>query len=117
MKYILGTSLLALTLAACTSAPTENMVESKPADMTTAATQVVNFTGPMDLTLTLKSTDNFETAMLTDNADRTFMLKRAPAASGVYMTDGKGVSIHFKAGEGIVEFVKNKPISIKEFKH
>ena len=54
--------------------------------------------------------------MMTDNSDRTYMLKHVPAASGILMTDGKGVSIHFKGAEGIVEFVKDKPIQITEFK-
>ena len=50
----------------------------------------------MDLILKFKSSSNFETALLTDNLDRTFMLKRAPAANGVLMPDDEGVSIHFK---------------------
>ncbi|MCO8046234.1 hypothetical protein NI467_12950 [Acinetobacter bohemicus] len=70
----------------------------------------------MDLILKFKSSDNFETALLTDNSNRTVMLKRASAANGVLMPDDEGVSIHFKSGEGLVGFVKDRPIPIQEFK-
>lgn len=70
----------------------------------------------MDLILKFKSSSNFETALLTDNLDRTFMLKRAPAANGVLMPDDEGVSIHFKNGEGLVGFVKDRPTTLQEFK-
>ncbi len=81
--------------------------------------QVIHFTGPQDLTLELKTKDNFETAQLTDNSDRVYELKRAVSGSGVRLANDQGVSIHFKnfngVNEGTVELVKDKPISIKEF--
>ena len=70
----------------------------------------------MGLTIQLKSSDNFETAVMTDNSDRAMHLKAAIAASGVRLTNDDGVSIHFKNGEGVVELVKGKPINITEYK-
>ena len=116
MKYIIGASLLTLALAGCNSYPiqTTNPVESVPS--TPAETQVINFVGPMDLTIQLKSSDNFETAEMTDNSGRVHHLKQTVAASGVRLANDQGISIHFKRGEGIVELVKDKPISITEYK-
>ena len=116
MKNALGATLVTLALVGCTSTPTGKVTQENTSSNNAVETQVIHFTGPMDLTIELKSSDNFETAMMTDNSDRTFMLKSAPAASGMFMTDGKGVSIHIKGSEGIVEFVKDKPIQITEFK-
>ena len=116
MKNILGATLLTLALVGCTSTPTGTVTQENTSNSHAAEAQVVHFTGPMDLTIELKSSDNFETAMMTDNSDRTFMLKSTPAASGMLMTDGKGVSIHIKGSEGVVEFVKGNPIQITEFK-
>ena len=116
MKYIIGASLLALALAGCNSSPTQviSPVESVPS--TLAETQVINFVGPMDLAIQLKSSDNFETAEMTDNSGRVHHLKQTVAASGVRLANDQGVSIHFKAGDGVVELVPGKPISITEFK-
>lgn len=116
MKPLLVSSLLALALVGCSTmsenkAPKENVSSTQPAQ-----TQVINFTGPMDLVVTLKSSDNFETAEMTDNSDRVYKMKQVPAASGVRLESNDGASIHFKGSEGMVEFVKGKPIEIKEFK-
>lgn len=132
MKYAFAATLMTLSLVACTDkkATTEQTepvhteqtdVQPKAQDVATAqAEQVINFTGPNDLTLELKSNDNFETAQLTDNSDATYQLKRAVSASGVRLANDEGVSIHFKnfngLNEGSVELVKDKPIDIKEFK-
>lgn len=116
MHYGLTLSLITLALAGCSATPSP----PTPADNTYAAAaprnQVLHFVGPMDLTIQLQTSDNFETAVLSDDADRRFLLKATPAASGIRMTDGKNTTIHFKSGEGIVEFVPGKPIAIKEFK-
>lgn len=107
-QFGLALSLAALALAGCNSAPGTRG--------TAAPSQTLHFVGPMDLTIQLQTRDNFETAVMTDNADRRFQMKAVPAASGIRMTDGKNASIHFKNGEGVVEFVPGKPISVKEFK-
>ena len=116
MKYLIGSSLIAtaLTLTGCNSSPIQptKPVESTPS--TPAETQVINFVGPMGLTIQLKSSDNFETAELIDNTGKTYQLKAVVAASGIKMANDEGVSIHFKKGEGIVEFKKDQPINIQE---
>lgn len=129
MKYILTATFLTLALVGCADkkAPSEQNV-AREATTATAQTndvavaqdeQVIHFTGPQDLSLELKTKDNFETAQLTDNSDRVYELKRAVSGSGVRLANDQGVSIHFKnfngVNEGTVELVKDKPISIKEF--
>ncbi|QIC70783.1 lysozyme inhibitor [Acinetobacter indicus] len=116
MKYLLGAILLGLALTGCTSTPQNEVVQDKTTNNTPANTQVIYFTGPMDLTLELKSSDNFETAELVDNSGKVHHLKQTIAASGVRLANDQGVSIHFKAGDGVVELVPGKPISITEFK-
>ena len=115
-QFGLALSLAALALAGCNSAPGT----AAPADtvriQAAAPNQTLHFVGPMDLTIQLQTRDNFETAVMTDNADRSFQMKAVPAASGIRMTDGKNTSIHFKNDEGVVEFVPGKPIAVKEFK-
>lgn len=116
MKYFIGASLIALALAGCNSIPTPTSTPAESTPSIPAETQVINFVGPMDLTIQLKSSDNFETATLADNSDRVIYLKAAVSGSGVRLANDDGVSIHFKNGEGVVEFVKDKPISITEYK-
>lgn len=136
MKYLLTTALLGLALVGCAdkkeaTTPAEqtspvtatNTAANETAtaiDQTAPAEQEIHFTGPNDLTIALKTTDNFETATLTDNSDQTYQLKRVVSGSGVRLANEAGVSIHFKnfdgLNEGTVELVKDKPIEIKEFK-
>jgi hypothetical protein len=117
MKYLLAFALM-IGLNACTTTmqgPASNTAQNTEA-ATATQPQVLYFVGPMDLTLTLASQDRFETAVMTDNADRSFQMHVVPAASGLRMSNGKGVSIHFKNGDGTVELVEGKPISIREVK-
>ena len=141
MKYLLTTAMLGLALVGC--ADKKEVTEPTSAEQTTNATvtnpttntanetaiaidqtaqseQEIHFTGPNDLTIALKTTDNFETAALTDNSDQTYQLKRVVSGSGDRQANEAGVSIHFKnfdgLNEGTVELVKDKPIEIKEFK-
>ena len=116
MKYILGIALLGFALSACTTNHSKDVSQEKVVSNAPADTQVVYFSGPMDLALELKSSDNFETAQMTDNSGKIYHLKRAVSGSGVRLANDDGVSIHFKGGEGIVEFEKDKPISITEVK-
>lgn len=118
MRYLIGSSLIAIafTVTGCNSSPIQSTkpVESTPS--IPAETQVINFVGPMDLTIQLKSSDNFETAEMIDNSGRVIHLKAAVSGSGMRLANDDGVSIHFKNGEGIVEFIKDKSISITEVK-
>lgn len=130
MKYLLLTSMTALMLFGCSNnnqatqdsdtAASQAIVLEDVSVVSQADTatqqQVLHFTGPNDLTIELKSNDNFSTATMTDNSDRSFELKSAVAASGLKLANDDGVSIHFKQGDGVVEFVKGTPISITEFK-
>lgn len=115
MKWMLAMPLVALAVLGCSAT---QPLQSGAAQSQAAAlnTQELHFVGPMDLTITLKTQDNFESAVMTDNADRAFQMRSVPAASGIRMEDGKGASIHFKNGEGVVELVKDRPIEIKEMK-
>lgn len=141
MKYLLTTVVLGLALVGC--ADKKEVTEPTSAEQTTNATvtnattnptnetaiaidhtaqaeQEIHFTGPNDLTIALKTTDNFETAQLSDNSDKTHELKRVISGSGIKLANDQGVSIHFKGTDtgmqGTVELVKDKPIEIKEFK-
>lgn len=128
MKYLLLTTFTAAMLLGCsnnkqsatdattTASQAVVLEDAQVASEAVVQEQVLNFTGPHDLTLELKSSDNFATATMTDNADRTFELKQAVAASGMKLANEDGVSIHFKKGEGVVELVPGTPIEIKEFK-
>lgn len=115
MKWMLAMPLVVLVVLGCSAT---QPLQSGAAQSQAAAlkTQELHFVGPMDLTITLKTQDNFESAVMTDNADRAFHMRSVPAASGIRMADGKGASIHFKNGEGVVELVKDRPIEIKEMK-
>lgn len=138
MKYILTVAIVTLALTACTDKNSEtqttatqdntsmtettttNTTANAPVDQVADAVKTINFTGPQDLTLELKTTDNFETAQLTDNSDKTHELKRVVSGSGIKLANDDGVSIHFKdfngVMEGTVELVRDKGIEIKEFK-
>lgn len=116
MKYVLGATLVALAITGCTSTPNkevtrENVIRNAPEN-----TQVISFVGPNDLKLFLKSSDLFETAQMIDGSGKVYHLKHAVSGSGVRLANDDGVSIHFKGAEGIVEFEKDKPISITEVK-
>ena len=116
MKYVIGASLIALALAGYNSTPTQTTTPVESTPSAPLDTQVINFVGPMGLTIQLKSSDNFETATMTDNSDRVIHLKAVVSGSGVRLANDDGISIHFKNGEGVVEFVSGKPISITEYK-
>lgn len=117
MKWMLAMPLVALAVLGCSATqPLQSGAAENENQAAALNTQELHFVGPMDLTIMLKTQDNFESAVMTDNADRAFQMRSVPAASGIRMTDGKGASIHFKNGEGVVELVKDRPIEIKEMK-
>lgn len=80
------------------------------------AKQTLHFVGPMDLTISLSTEDNFATAVMTDNSDRRVQMYSVPSASGVRLEDGEGITIHFKNGEGYVEFSPGNTTDIQEFR-
>lgn len=77
MKYILGATLLAFGLMGCNSNSNNEVSQEKVQSNAPAETQVIYFNGPQDLTIELKSSDNFETAEMVDNSDTVYHLKRA----------------------------------------
>jgi len=116
MKYFLSLTLLVLAMTGCTSSPKTETLQDKATSNTSADTQVLKFSGPNSLLIFLKSSDNFETALMSDNSGMVYRLKQTVTGSGIRLANNNGVSIHFKRGEGVVEFVKDQPISITEVK-
>ncbi len=116
MKYFLSLTLLVLAMTGCTSSPKTETLQDKATSNTSADTQVLKFSGPNGLLIFLKSSDNFETALMTDNSGVVYRLKQTVAGSSIRLANNNGVSIPFKRGEGVVEFVKDQPISITEVK-
>lgn len=116
MKKLIILGIVA-TLVACTTQPPST--QQTPSE-TISNQQILHFVGPYDLTLTLTTQDNFETATLTDNSDQQHLLKREMSANGIRLSNDAGVTIHFKntadGNQGYVELVKDKSIEISEFK-
>lgn len=115
-------AILAISLAfvACNSKKEEKKVETpveavKVQEFVTPQKQTLNFVGDYDFTVKLTTENNWQTAILTDNSDRTFELKIEPAADGVYLSNEDGVSIHMKNGEAsLILGTGRTPIDLKE---
>ncbi len=96
-KLLISATALALLAACATESPQ------------TAETKV-DYVCPLDTNFTVVYSAEGDTATLYDQADRVFVLKNAPAASGAYYTNEEGVSLHTKRDDAIIELVKNRPI-------
>lgn len=123
MKYLMTVVLFGLVLVGCTDQKARiasPSISTDKIDAVVQANQEIHFTASNDLIMTLTTTDNFETAQLRDNSDVIYELKRTISGSGIRLANDAGVFIHFKnfngINEGTVEFVKDQPIEIKEFK-
>ena len=119
MSKILSCAAALLLLAGCASKQLRQSPEDaiNEQNHTTATTkmEVLNFKTENGKKLSLASNDLFDTAVLTDSEGKTHNLTRQRSASGIYMENDKGVSIHFKeGGEGIVEFSKYNSLSISQ---
>ena len=115
--------LFGLVLVGCTDQKARiasPSISTDKIDAVVQANQEIHFTASNDLIMTLTTKDNFETAQLRDNSDVIYELKRTISGSGIRLANDAGVFIHFKnfngVNEGTVEFVKDQPIEIKEFK-
>lgn len=124
MKYLIMATLFSLILVGCVdqkSRMASPSIAINTTDITVHANQELYFTGPNDSVFTLTTADNFETAQLRDHSNVVYALKRDIPGSGIRLTNDAGVFIHFKnfngINEGTIEFVKDHPIQIKEFKH
>lgn len=114
MNNLWPLALVGIALTAC-GAPQPPINRTTQAEVHQIPShQVLHFAGPKNLRLTLTTQDTFETAVMTDNTGRSFQMRITRAASGVRMSDDEGVTIHFKRGEGMVEFVEGQPIAIQE---
>jgi len=91
---------------------------SKPKQIinVTEEQQLLKFIGPDKQSYILRTTDNFETAELSDQTSKTYQLKQAVSASGLRLANNQGVSIHFKNIKGILELVKGHPINVIKVK-
>ena len=111
MKKILSCAFLgAVLLTGC--AELANLGTNQSSQV--AQEEILNFKGEKGLTVKLVSNDDFETAVMTTNRNKTtYNLVRKPSGSGVYMEDKSGANIHFKNTYGIVEFKKYESIPIE----
>lgn len=64
------------------------------------------------LSISLKSSDDFDTAIMKDGSGKEYHLKSAPAASGIFMKNSDGVSIHFKGDMAILKLENGQEFNI-----
>jgi len=77
--------------------------------------QVLKFIDPDNIVVTLKTTNNFETAELTDQRGIVYYLKRVKTKNGIRLENGN-TSIHFNSGSGILKIGQGRPIKVIEVK-
>ena len=119
MKKILCGAFALLLLSGCASKQLrespEETINNQQTTAQNANLQVLNFKTEAGKKLSLASTDMFETAILSDSEGKRYNLVRQRSASGIYMENKDGVSIHFKeGGDGIVEFSRYNSIAISQ---
>ncbi len=77
--------------------------------------QVLKFIDPDNIVVTLKTTNNFENAELTDQRGIVYYLKRVKTKNGIRLENGN-TSIHFNSGSGILKIGQGHPIKVIEVK-
>ncbi len=77
--------------------------------------QVLKFIDPDNIVIILKTTNNFETAELTDQRGIVYYLKRVKTKNGIRLENGN-TSIHFNSGSGILKIDQGRPIKVIEVK-
>ncbi|MBA5701209.1 hypothetical protein HCY58_12545 [Acinetobacter radioresistens] len=77
--------------------------------------QVLKFIDPDNIVIILKTTNNFETAELTDQRGIVYYLKRVKTKNGIRLENGN-TSIHFNSGSGILKIGQGRPIKVIEVK-
>ncbi|MCU4310440.1 hypothetical protein KTH02_16685 [Acinetobacter radioresistens] len=75
--------------------------------------QVLKFIDPDNIVVTLKTTNNFENAELTDQRGIVYYLKRVKTKNGIRLENGN-TSIHFNSGSGILKIGQGRPIKVIE---
>ena len=127
MKIILASIFAVFTLVGCAKEttkteqlPSSQSTEENKINENVTSEKVINFNGENNFKARLKTTDDFETAELKVNSDKTYNLKRVISGSGISLADERGASIHFKdySGtiEGTIEITPGEVITIKESK-
>lgn len=81
-----------------------------------ASEVIVKYKGSDNNAYELKSSNNFETAVITDSHGKTYELKEAISGSGMRLEGDHGIYIHVKGEEGTLELEKDKPIDVQEVK-
>lgn len=130
MKYLIPV-VLGLALVGCDDAKkaqpvaTESSAPVMPTDSSaslatlpaeTATEVTVKYQDKNKKAYELKSSDNFETAILTDSEGKSYELKEAISGSGMKLEGKDGIYIHTKGEEGTLELIKGQPIDITEVK-
>ena len=77
---------------------------------------IVKYQGSDNKTYELKSSDNFETAVLTDSQGKSYELTHAISGSGMRLEGEDGIYIHTKGEEGTLVLLKDQLIDIQEVK-
>lgn len=77
--------------------------------------QVLKFIDPDNIVIILKTTNNFETAELTDQRGIVYYLKRVKTKNGIRLENGN-TSIHFNSGSRILKIGQGRPIKVIEVK-
>ena len=108
MKKIILLCCAMLLLSGCYTATKKPQVEQQPVTL--------KFKDEKGGSISLISSDEFESAIMVDKDGKEYYLKRQPSGSGVYLEDENGANIHFKGDEGIVEYKKFETISITAVK-
>ena len=99
-----------------TSPDNEASSSAVAVDTNESAEKTVKYETADKKQFTLKTSDNFVTATLTDSDGNNYSLKEVPAGSGMRLEGDNGVSIHSKGDEGTIELAKDKSFTVKEVK-
>lgn len=81
-----------------------------------SSSQILLFTGPMDLTIRLSTDDNFATAIMTIDSEHALLMHRVRSSGGTRMENGGGIAIEFKNGVGTVEFAPDDVRDIAQYR-
>ena len=77
---------------------------------------IIKYQDKNQKTYELKTSDNFQTAVLIDSDGKAYELKEVMAGSGMRLEGRNGIYIHTKGENGVLELSKEKLVDIKEIK-
>lgn len=96
-----------------TSAASENSITNAMTQSPVAQEVIIKYQDKNKKTYELKTTDNFQTAVLVDSNGKTYDLKEVMAGSGMRLEGRDGIYIHTKGENATLELSKGKPVDIK----